>query len=203
MPFRSPRHWATGFSRRADAAALVLAPVLALVPEPSAARSEARNSVAVAFGQMTDNTWQDVLFEAGSVSARDSWMAGIMVSREWPLWDLGYVGIEGQLNWHWGEQSHWEIAAPVYLRSLRPRQPYIPALAYGLGLSYAGDVPEVEVDRRGESQHLLAYWFIELEFASLAALRPFVRLHHRSDAFGVFEADTGSNVVALGLRRDF
>jgi hypothetical protein len=177
--------------------------VLALLLAPDISRADPRSTVAVTLGQMTSNTWQDVLFEPGSVDLRESWIAGIMVSREWPLGQIGYAGIEAQLNLHWGGQGYLEIAAPVYLRSVRPRRPYIPALAYGLGLSLASAVPKVEVDRRGESQNLLAYWFIELEFASRAELRPFIRLHHRSDAFGVFETDTGSNAILLGLRRDF
>jgi hypothetical protein len=71
-------------------------------------------------------------------------------------------------------------------------------------VSYAGDVPESEVARRDESQRTLATWFIELEFGGAQAItRPYLRLHHRSDAFGLFPVDTGSNVLALGLRRDF
>lgn len=182
-------------------AAVALGVAALLWPMPAAAADG--TTLAVVAGRMTDDTWYDVLFEPGSLTWRDSYMAGAMLAREWPLGRAGFVGVEGQINRHWGEQDLWEIAAPLYLRSLRPESPLIPSLAYGLGLSWTSEVPAVEVDRKGESQQMLAYWFIELEFASRARTRPFVRLHHRSDAFGTFEADTGSNALLLGLRREF
>lgn len=175
--------------------------VLALWAAPAA--GEPRDSLSVSLGRMTDNTWQDVLMETGSVTARDAWAVGVAAAREWPLGRAGFVGVEAQAHLHFGEQGYLELAAPVYLRSVRPESVWLPALAYGLGLSWTSAEPRVEIDRRGESQRLLAYWFIELEFAARRPVRPFLRLHHRSDAFGLFEADTGSNLVELGLRRDF
>jgi hypothetical protein len=153
---------------------------------------------------MMDNTWQDILFEANTLRTRDAQLAGVSVSREWAWPRFGYIGIEASVMRHFGEQDHWELSVPLYLRSLRPERVWLPSLAYGLGVSYAGDVPESEVARRDESQRTLATWFIELEFGGAQAItRPYLRLHHRSDAFGLFPVDTGSNVLALGLRRDF
>jgi hypothetical protein len=170
----------------------------------TARADQPRDSASLFVGQMTDNTWQDILIEPDTVRTRDAQVAGISASREWAWPGFGYVGIEGSLMRHFGEQDHWELAVPLYLRSLRPEPVWLPSLAYGLGLSYAGDVPESEVARRDESQRTLAMWFIELEFGGAQAdTRPYFRLHHRSDAFGLFPADTGSNVLLLGLRRDF
>lgn len=163
-----------------------------------------RTSASVYVGQMTDNTWQDILFETDTVTTRDARVAGLSVSREWPWPRFGSVGVEAALMRHSGEQNHWELSVPLYLRSLRPDPFWLPSLAYGLGLSYATDVPESEIARRDASQRTLATWFIELEFGGRAArTRPYLRLHHRSDAFGLFPTDTGSNVLMLGLRRDF
>ncbi|WP_366193601.1 hypothetical protein [Meridianimarinicoccus marinus] len=163
-----------------------------------------RDFVALSLGRMTDNAWETPLSAPGNIDWRDSYGVALAAGREWPLFNWGYIGVEANLLAHWGEQDNWELAAPVYLRSLQPESWLLPGLAYGLGLSYASDVPSVEVDRKGESQQWLAYWFIELEFGRPSdTVRPFLRLHHRSDAFGTFEADTGSNMVFLGLRHAF
>lgn len=153
---------------------------------------------------MTDNTWQDILVEPDTVSTRDARVVGVSVSREWAWPGFGFFGIEGAVLRHFGEQRHWEISVPFYVRSLRPEPVWLPNLAYGLGLSHATAVPESEVARRDESLRTLAMWFIELEFGGAQAeIRPYLRLHHRSDAFGLFPTDTGSNVLVLGIRRDF
>ncbi len=208
MLSRSPRPSGTASSAKAElgrTSAAARAAVLAGAFLVEEARAEApRTSFAGFGGVMTDNTWEDVIFETGSLTFRDAGAVGASVSREWPLGRAGFVGLEAAALQHFGEQTHQEVSAPVYLRSVRPEPALIPNLAYGLGLSYATRVPEVEVDRTGESQRLLAYWFIELEFGGAQArTRPFFRLHHRSDAFGVFPNDTGSNLLLLGLRRDF
>lgn len=163
-----------------------------------------RGSVSFFVGQMTNNTWHDIIFEADTVSTRDARAVGVSISREWSWPGFGFYGVEASVLRHFGEQEHWEVSVPLYLRSLRPDPFWLPSLAYGLGLSHAGDVPESEVARRDDSQRTLAMWFIELEFGGAHAnTRPYLRLHHRSDAFGLFPTDTGSNVLALGLRRDF
>lgn len=205
MRFRSRKRWATGSSGRADptGAARSIAAALSLLAAP--AHSDVpRDSASLFVGQMTDNTWQDILFEADTVRTRDAQAVGVSVSREWAWPRFGFFGVEASLLRHFGEQRHWEIAVPVYLRSLRPDPVWLPSLAYGLGVSHAGDVPESEVARRDDSQRTLATWFIELEFGGAQAeTRPYLRLHHRSDAFGLFPTDTGSNVLVLGVRRDF
>ncbi|MGS4946361.1 hypothetical protein ACVDG3_12840 [Meridianimarinicoccus sp. RP-17] len=179
--------------------------LVALALSVGGARADLPRDSASAFaGQMTDNTWQDILIETDTVRSRDAQAVGVSVSREWAWPGVGFYGVEGTLLRHFGEQEHWEIAVPVYLRSLRPDPVWLPSLAYGLGLSHATDVPESEIARRGESQRTLAMWFIELEFGGAPSqTRPYLRLHHRSDAFGLFPVDTGSNVLVLGVRRDF
>jgi hypothetical protein len=48
----------------------------------------------------------------------------------------------------------------------------------------------------------MLYWMLEAEFGPRDAQRSvFLRLHHRSNAYGLFAEAGGSNVMVLGLRR--
>ena len=78
------------------------------------------------------------------------------------------------------------------------------SLAFGLGMSHTTEVPIVEIETRGGSRRNLIYWMLESEFAtSDPARRWFVRIHHRSDAWGTLEPEGGSNAIAIGIRQDF
>lgn len=83
-----------------------------------------------------------------------------------------------------------------------PWNAWIPtSVAFGIGPSYATDIPAEEVARDGDSARLLLYWVAELEVG--LPERPWsvlARLHHRSTAYGLFAEDGGSNFVTLGLR---
>ncbi len=174
-------------------------------PLPAAVEAEPRReSLSLFVGQMTDNRWNEIFLEPDTVRTRDARAVGVSVAREWSWPGFGFYGIEGSLLRHDGEQRHWEVSAPFYLRSLQPEAVWLPSLAYGIGLSHATDIPESEVAQKGGSTRTLVMWFIELEFGGAhAETRPYLRLHHRSDAFGLFTPDTGSNVLALGVRQDF
>lgn len=186
------------------AASLVCAALFGLPSTGTASESlGSRTSWSVFSAVMTDDRWEDVLWPSSGIETRDSYLLGGSLSREWSMGSFGFAGVESGLYRHAGEQDLWEISVPLYVRSQRPEPGYIPNLALGLGLSYTSRVPEVEVDRKGESQNLLLAWFIELEFRSHAQTRPYFRLHHRSDGFGFLDVDSGSNAVGIGLRRDF
>jgi hypothetical protein len=76
--------------------------------------------------------------------------------------------------------------------------------AFGLGLSYATEVPEVEVALEDSSKRLLIYWVWEVTFARPGARwAASVRLHHRSTGFGLMAEDGGMNAMAAGVRFEF
>ncbi len=80
----------------------------------------------------------------------------------------------------------------------------VTSAAFGLGLSYATELPEVEVEIEGESQQLLIYWVMELTAGPLRS--PWavsLRLHHRSVAWGLMADEGGMNAVGLGVRWKF
>jgi hypothetical protein len=185
-------------------AAVLTAALLAITPATTAA--EMRRSVGLAAGQMTTNGIDEV-FRPDKTDFTDAGFGGIIVAWEVPLDDpRWHVGVEVQANQHFGRNDHQEIVLPVTVR-YRPDRPWprvIDSFAFGFGLSHASETPKTEIARRGESQRTLIYFSLETAFAlddDGSAL--FLRLHHRSDGYGLLATDSGSNAFAIGLRRAF
>ena len=118
--------------------------------------------------------------------------------------------VEGQTVKHFGDQNHWEFNGLAAIRWLPlPWDKYIDtSFAAGTGLSYATEIPKVELRRRGEDQaaQLLVYLMLELAFNLPQAENwsLVTRLHHRSGAFGLFSGVTGaSNALGVGLKYTF
>ena len=155
-------------------------------------------------GQLTDGDWQDSI--TGQADFVDSSLLMATVSKtllrskdRW--WSME---LEGGAGRHFGDQKHWEFILPV----VSGRCHFFPdntvldtSAAFGLGTSYATEVPDQEVENQGESERLLVYWHIDLS-AGLPDSRWAVmfRLHHRSTAYGAMGEDGGSNALAAGLR---
>ncbi|WP_432816898.1 hypothetical protein [Sulfitobacter sp. JB4-11] len=157
-------------------------------------------------GVMTQNRWHDV-FDPSRVQLADSILLGVGIGWQRQIAQSRFhFGIEVQAVAHAGRQDHFEFNLPVVLRYV-PRRPFprqLKSAAFALGLSHATKVPQVELDRTGESQRTFAYWFGELEFSLPDPQNSlFLRLHHRSDAYGFFDADSGSTAVTFGLRVPF
>jgi hypothetical protein len=89
----------------------------------------------------------------------------------------------------------------------RPEKPWpkqFEAVAFGLGMSHATEIPQVEIDKGDDSRRNLFYWFFETEFRTDNPKRSwFIRIHHRSDAWRTLTPEGGSNAIALGIRQDF
>lgn len=78
------------------------------------------------------------------------------------------------------------------------------SLAWGIGPSYATEVPPVERETNDSSSRWLIYWFGELTLGPPAAdWELLLRLHHRSDGFGTVADDGGSNALCAGVRCRF
>ena len=169
-------------------------------------KSGARTAVTIFGGWMTDNNWEDV-FTPWTIDFRDSTIVGIAGSRGiWRYNDDLSVEIEGQVVRHFGDQDHWEFNLPLLVRwgSFSWNDVIETSVAFGLGPSYASDVPKEEVAKDGDSQQWLVYWVFELELGLAETDWSGVfRLHHRSGAFGLVTDEGGSNVLAIGLRRRF
>lgn len=177
-----------------------------LVGPPAESQPQKGPTVTIFGGQMTDNQWEQTL-DPSSVVFLDSHLIGLGIGYEWPtrVGRLG-LGVEGQIVKHFGRQDNLEFNLPVVARYY-PREPFVSVLdsfAFGIGISIAAKRPQTEIDRDGETSKALVYWMGELAFQSRRSDSTYVlRLHHRSDAYGLFETDSGSNALVFGYRRRF
>jgi hypothetical protein len=158
-------------------------------------------------GNITDQDFHQILLEPWDTEFLDSWMVGGAIGFERPTrWSRVDLGAEVQLVKWFGDQDHWELNAMPILGRYRFEGTawLLRSVSFGLGLSYASEVPVEEVIDDGESNRFMVYWAAEAEFGRTdSKYTPFIKLHHRSNAFGLIDEDAGSNTLALGLRRRF
>ena len=151
----------------------------------------------------------DVLLVQSQLERQQLWVAAL--SRK-----IGSLGrhvdaeIEGQIGKHSGPlQHHWEVNALGALRwKTFPWNDFLnTSVAAGLGVSYALEDPQFEIEAHGKSNRLLAYVMIELTAAlpKIPQWQLIGRIHHRSSAYGTFENDIegASNSIGIGIRYRF
>jgi hypothetical protein len=115
--------------------------------------------------------------------------------------------LEGQIAKTFGDQDNWEFNLPIV--ALRwSRFPWgdcmATSIAWGVGPSYATEVPTVEKTINSTSAQWLVYWFAELAFGPPKDNWALVlRLHHRSTAFGMMADSGGSDTLAAGIKFRF
>ncbi len=189
------------------AAIALVAGLLAAPGGPARGEETGERDYAVTLfgGWMTDNGWREIA-ALDDVSLRDSWLAGAGIVYEFAGTAAWALEIELQAAKHFGEQTHWEVNLPLYARwRAFPWNDRLPtSLAFGIGPSYATDLPPAEVAMDGSSEQLLLYWTAELELGLPdSPWSGVARLHHRSAGYGLFAESGGSNVLTLGVRRRF
>jgi hypothetical protein len=157
----------------------------------------------------SERTWQHVIKDPFGADYADAYLFAAALSRPYAsfLDDRFRLEAEGQLVYNFGDQDHWELnSVPVIARWRRfPWSEHVAtSVAFGLGLSYATEVPEVEVALEGESHRWLIYWVLELTAGPPhSAWEVSLRLHHRSVAWGLMGDNGGANAMGLGLRYRF
>lgn len=157
----------------------------------------------------SEEGWEDVFIDPVGADYVDAFLAVAAVSREYARYSGGALQLEAeaQIAYDWGDQQYWEFnVVPAIARWQRfPwNRSVATSAAFGLGLSYTTELPEIEVQLEGESKRLLIYWVAELT-AGLPG-SPWsvsLRLHHRSVAYGLMGDEGGMNAVGLGVRREF
>lgn len=184
-----------------------LAVAIGLVASTSLATSARDLSISVYGGRLSTNDWIEV-FAPPRWDFVESYLTALTISRQagW-LSETSQTEVEGQIVRHVGVQDHWEFnLLGVIRRTALPWDETLDmSLAGGLGLSYATERPEAEIDFEGDTERLLVYWMLEMDAAipKAHAWSVLTRLHHRSPAYGLFGDGGGANVLALGLRYRF
>jgi hypothetical protein len=198
MNFKSVKRFASGLT-------LVL---IALTPFDSVNAKERDWAVTIYAGGLIDATLSETA--KGGFSFEDACFVSIGLMRKLYTY-RHYVDfeVEGQVDKFIGNQDYWQFDLLGYLRWLPfPWDKHLnTSFAVGAGLSYATDVPEIEVKNQGESRRLLGALSFEFTFALpripqwrlVAGL-----LHHRSGAGGTFGGVTSaSNGFGIGMRYRF
>jgi len=152
--------------------------------------------------------WHDIFTNPSDLEFADAYRATVAIARPLESYRGGDLGLEaeGQAVYNFGDQTHWEFNALVAARWYRfPWNHRVETtFSVGGGLSWATEVPEVEVQLEGSSEQLMIYGHLEMTFA-----RPHAdwavafRLHHRSGGFGLVAEEGGMNALCLGLTRRF
>ncbi|MFA9460174.1 hypothetical protein [Thiohalorhabdus methylotrophus] len=194
--------------RRGPIHAMLMLAAWGLCGGGSAAGAEL-NGLSLFAGRLTDNGWESFFISPRQTSFLNSHILAVVPS--WTLLDREPRWLlegEAQVVRHFGGQSHWEFNGALVFRwrSFPWRSRARTTAAFGIGPSWASRTPRLEArfNRHG-SERFLTYWFMEITH-SPAAWGPWaatLRLHHRSDAFGLVAEDGGSNIPALGVRRRF
>jgi hypothetical protein len=152
--------------------------------------------------------WEDVLVNPVGADYVSAYLLVAGLSRGYAHYYNGALQLEaeGQIAYDFGDQQYWEFnVVPVVARWRLPWSHRLAtSAAFGLGLSYTTELPDIEVELEGESKKWLVYWVAELT-AGLPDKRWAVslRLHHRSVAYGLMGDEGGMNAVGLGVRWQF
>ena len=185
----------------------IVAGIIAASIMPTGSASAKDFGLSVYGGRLPKEKWEQAVLpgaefsDATLVVAAGSWTFSRFFNEKLSL------EIEAQVGKYFGDQDHWEINLPI-LGFRWHRFPWdrhlSTSFAWGIGPSYATQVPEVELQTNDESSHWLIYWFGELTGGPPTAnWEVLLRLHHRSDGFGTVADDGGSNALCAGLRYRF
>lgn len=156
-----------------------------------------------------ERTWQHIVTDPFNAEFVDAYLAVVAVSRVYASRFNGALQLEaeGQAAYNFGDQRHLELnAVPIVLRWQRfPWSARVHSTAaFGLGVSYATELPEVEQQLEDETHKTMVYWVVELTAGPRnARWAASLRLHHRSDGFGLMGEDGGANAIGLGVRYAF
>jgi hypothetical protein len=157
----------------------------------------------------TQPGWEDIIIDSMGTEFVDSYLVTGALSRQYAERHGGALAFEaeGQVAYHFGDESYWEFnAVPVVVRweKFPWSRRLATSAAFGLGLSYTTELPEIEVQLEGESHQWLVYWLMELTAGPVdAPWAVSLRIHHRSVAFGLMGDEGGMNAVGLGVRHRF
>ena len=180
--------------------------ILSMIPMLGRAENGDWSTTVYGAAIATQPAWEDLIIDAPNTGFADAYLVALAVSRQYAERKQGALTFEaeGQIVKYFVDQTHWEFnAVPVVLRWHRfPWSEHVAtSAAFGLGLSYATELPPVEVELEHESHQTLVYWVLEMTGGPVdSRWAVSLRIHHRSVAFGLMGHQGGMNAVGLGVR---
>lgn len=161
----------------------------------------------VYLGRYAHETLADLLLFRASFRRENGQVVVVGVGRElWRYRDWVGFEAEAQLGRHFADQDHWEFNALGALRwHLFPWDDYVDtSFAVGDGLSFPTKLPKLEEKYDPDADRVLNYLMFELTFARPERPRwqGMLRIHHRSDVFGLFDGG-GSTYLCAGVKYRF
>lgn len=186
--------------------ALVAMALMPAIPPTLAQGDPARpenSAITLYAGRMTDDDWVGSLRPGvdfvDSQLATVSWSQTLLrpAARSWSLeW-------EANATKHWGIQDHWEfnLAAGARWHRFPWNDTVNTSVAFGVGPSYATETPALEALPGKNKEKWLAFWYLELALSPPGSdWSGILRLHHRSDAFGLLGEVDSADALTLGVR---
>jgi hypothetical protein len=136
----------------------------------------------------------------------DTYIAVAALGREFWRYKQLSLEVEGQVGKYFGQEHQWQLNALLVARwHLFPWNKYIATtLAVGDGISYNTEISKVEEADDEDAGLWLNYLMFELTLG-LPKYRQWdvvVRIHHRSEVFGLIGAG-GSNFLTAGIKYSF
>lgn len=163
---------------------------------------------SVYYGRWSKATFLDTILRQ-ETDPRDSWITVIGANKK--LLSLGrHIHLEHEYNIgkHSGKQDHIEINGLLAIRWKKfPWHKYLnTSVSFGNGPSWAFSRPAIERrDNNPDPSRFLLYMIFEIELGlpMIPYLSFFMRIHHRSGAFGLIKEKQGSNIIGGGIRSSF
>ncbi|MFP4071387.1 MAG: hypothetical protein ACLFTB_05000 [Desulfovibrionales bacterium] len=172
--------------------------------EKTGVEPEKEYALSLYAGRLTDDNWRQSLtgtadfVDSNLLTAALHWTFFRPENRWWSL------ELESNITKHFGDQEHWEFNAPILTGRwhLFPWSDFVAtSAAFGMGLSFATEVPDVEKELSASSEQLMLYWHLEATLGPPgASWTTLFRLHHRSSGYGLFADSGGGNALAAGVR---
>ena len=180
-------------------------------------RADPQRAVSVYAGPYTNNSLPEEIALFRPLSFEDATLVAAAYSQVIadPSPDYRWE-LEGNVAQWFGDQDHLEFGGLAVFRwQAFPWDHWVDtSFGFGNGLSWATSDPDLETFFHADTGATQLLWHIAMEFEFARPVRhrasrpswmdswaTFVRVHHRSGVFGLFEdVDGGSNVLALGLR---
>lgn len=159
-------------------------------------------ATTVFFGTLFQNDWI-TLFDPTYINQEAPGLLGVTYERQFgALWRIEFLA-EGQLVLHAGKQDIVELNGPIVYFRIPLYETTLKSFAFGLGPSYANRPPPFELERNGNAQKFLVHWTAEWAFHDHEGRKDrdwSIRIHHRSNAYGLVGPSGGSNAIVIGRR---